>query len=157
MNGILQSSLFTRLLALRSRLPALIGCAVGPNYKRPSVDVPVTYRGAQTDDIRDQIQHAVAGRQHRQSPVSRPRSRWATRSGGRFSRIRELQRSDPHRAQEQLRCAHCGDASSAGAGASSASRAPTNFRRSARAATSPASRVRKLGPIPVLRTDAGTS
>jgi multidrug efflux system outer membrane protein len=26
-----------------------IGCAVGPNYKRPSVDVPVTYRGAQAE------------------------------------------------------------------------------------------------------------
>ena len=25
-------------------------CAVGPNYKRPKVDVPVTYRGASTDD-----------------------------------------------------------------------------------------------------------
>jgi outer membrane protein, multidrug efflux system len=26
-----------------------IGCAVGPNYKRPTVDVPVTYRGAPAD------------------------------------------------------------------------------------------------------------
>src|SRR3984957_19731253 len=25
---------------------ALFGCAVGPNYKRPNVDVPPTYRGA---------------------------------------------------------------------------------------------------------------
>ena len=27
----------------------LIGCAVGPNYKRPSVDVPGAYRGAAPD------------------------------------------------------------------------------------------------------------
>ena len=27
----------------------LIGCAVGPNYKRPAVNVPVTYRGATPD------------------------------------------------------------------------------------------------------------
>ena len=27
----------------------MIGCAVGPNYKRPTVDVPVTYRDATTD------------------------------------------------------------------------------------------------------------
>jgi outer membrane protein, multidrug efflux system len=26
------------------------GCTVGPNYKRPKVDVPVTYRGAQSED-----------------------------------------------------------------------------------------------------------
>ncbi len=25
------------------------GCAVGPNYKRPTVDVPVTYREAATE------------------------------------------------------------------------------------------------------------
>jgi multidrug efflux system outer membrane protein len=29
---------------------ALTGCVVGPNYKRPSVDVPVTYRGAMDAD-----------------------------------------------------------------------------------------------------------
>ena len=26
----------------------LAGCAVGPNYKRPAVDTPQTYRGAPT-------------------------------------------------------------------------------------------------------------
>jgi multidrug efflux system outer membrane protein len=30
-------------------MTALVGCAVGPNYKRPSVNVPVTYRGAAAD------------------------------------------------------------------------------------------------------------
>jgi multidrug efflux system outer membrane protein len=28
----------------------MLGCAVGPNYKRPTVDVPVTYRGAQSEE-----------------------------------------------------------------------------------------------------------
>ncbi len=30
-------------------LTGLIGCAVGPNYKRPAVDVPGTYRGASSE------------------------------------------------------------------------------------------------------------
>ena len=30
------------------------GCTVGPNYKRPKVDVPVTYRGAQSEDASQQ-------------------------------------------------------------------------------------------------------
>jgi len=29
----------------------LTGCAVGPNYKRPNVDVPVAYRGAENADV----------------------------------------------------------------------------------------------------------
>jgi outer membrane protein, multidrug efflux system len=28
-----------------------VGCAVGPNYKRPTVDVPVTYRGATSNSV----------------------------------------------------------------------------------------------------------
>ena len=41
-----------RYLSLAGLLVAsfsLAGCAVGPNYKRPTVDVPVTYRGAAAD------------------------------------------------------------------------------------------------------------
>ena len=34
------------LPALLLAIIGLVGCAVGPNYKRPTVDVPVTYRGA---------------------------------------------------------------------------------------------------------------
>jgi multidrug efflux system outer membrane protein len=30
-------------------MTSLIGCAVGPNYKRPTVEVPVTYRGVASD------------------------------------------------------------------------------------------------------------
>lgn len=37
---------FANLLAVSLLLVASIGCAVGPNYKRPSVNVPVTYRDA---------------------------------------------------------------------------------------------------------------
>jgi outer membrane protein, multidrug efflux system len=32
-------------------LVASAGCAVGPNYKRPTVKVPVTYRGASAEDV----------------------------------------------------------------------------------------------------------
>lgn len=48
MNGII-SRPYLRLAGLTLALAGTIGCAVGPNYKRPSVDVPVTYRGAQTE------------------------------------------------------------------------------------------------------------
>jgi multidrug efflux system outer membrane protein len=34
------------LIALSLVMLLLSGCAVGPNYKRPSVNVPGTYRGA---------------------------------------------------------------------------------------------------------------
>jgi multidrug efflux system outer membrane protein len=37
------------LLAIIVALGALVGCTVGPNYKRPSVDVPGTYRGVAPD------------------------------------------------------------------------------------------------------------
>jgi multidrug efflux system outer membrane protein len=43
MSRILRHS-YSIVLALA--MTALVGCAVGPNYKRPSVNVPVTYRGA---------------------------------------------------------------------------------------------------------------
>jgi multidrug efflux system outer membrane protein len=38
------------LLGLSLTLLLSAGCAVGPNYKRPSADVPVTYRGATPQD-----------------------------------------------------------------------------------------------------------
>ena len=40
---------YIRLAGLALAIASTIGCAVGPNYKRPSVDVPVTYRGAQAE------------------------------------------------------------------------------------------------------------
>ena len=36
-------------IALLSAALLLSGCAVGPNYKRPAVPVPTTYRGAVPD------------------------------------------------------------------------------------------------------------
>ena len=40
---------YLSFLALLLAATGLIGCAVGPNYKRPTVNVPVTYRGATAD------------------------------------------------------------------------------------------------------------
>ena len=36
-------------LAVLLGVAGLTGCAVGPNYKRPTVNVPATYRGATPD------------------------------------------------------------------------------------------------------------
>jgi multidrug efflux system outer membrane protein len=41
----------TRTLAVLAILSDLAGCKVGPNYKRPVVDVPTSYRGAMAPDI----------------------------------------------------------------------------------------------------------
>src|SRR5580698_7135540 len=38
-------------LAKLALLVAIVGCKVGPNYKRPVVDVPQTYRGTLVPDI----------------------------------------------------------------------------------------------------------
>ena len=45
----MKSSGFHFLLVLFLTLGASVGCAVGPNYKRPAVDVPVTYRAPASD------------------------------------------------------------------------------------------------------------
>src|SRR6266403_2069174 len=39
-----------RLIAVALVVLLLSGCAVGPNYKRPSVDVPGAYRGATSQE-----------------------------------------------------------------------------------------------------------
>jgi multidrug efflux system outer membrane protein len=39
------------LLGLSLTLLLSAGCAVGPNYKRPSVDVPGMYRGATPQEV----------------------------------------------------------------------------------------------------------
>ena len=36
-------------LAILLTASGMTGCAVGPKYKRPTVDVPVTYRDATAD------------------------------------------------------------------------------------------------------------
>lgn len=43
----LRSSYFS--LGILLAITGMVGCAVGPNYKRPTVDVPVTYREATAD------------------------------------------------------------------------------------------------------------
>ena len=48
MNDIVSRN-YLRLAGVTLAIVSTIGCAVGPNYKRPSVDVPVTYRGVQTE------------------------------------------------------------------------------------------------------------
>lgn len=48
MNEIL-SRRHLAIAAVALAIASTIGCAVGPNYKRPTVDVPGTYRGAQAE------------------------------------------------------------------------------------------------------------
>jgi outer membrane protein, multidrug efflux system len=48
MHGIVSRSYLT-LAGVALAIAGTIGCAVGPNYKRPAVDVPVTYRGAEAE------------------------------------------------------------------------------------------------------------
>ncbi|HSZ62930.1 MAG TPA: efflux transporter outer membrane subunit [Terriglobales bacterium] len=48
MNGVV-SRLHLTLAVVTLAIASTIGCAVGPNYKRPTVDVPGTYRGAQSE------------------------------------------------------------------------------------------------------------
>jgi outer membrane protein, multidrug efflux system len=44
------------LLALASSVAVWNGCAVGPNYKRPTVNVPVTYRGTSAEESAERSQ-----------------------------------------------------------------------------------------------------
>ena len=44
--SLLKSTYFS--LSILLAMPGMIGCAVGPNYRRPTVDVPVTYRDTTT-------------------------------------------------------------------------------------------------------------
>jgi multidrug efflux system outer membrane protein len=54
-------------------MTALVGCAVGPNYKRPSVNVPVTYRGG-TDAESAQAANAEATNNNdKQSEPAKPK------------------------------------------------------------------------------------
>lgn len=58
-------------------LAATLGCAVGPNYKRPTVDVPGTYRGAQAEEHPAEMQPARS-----QSAAQQPGSTQSTQSLG---------------------------------------------------------------------------
>ena len=74
---------FTALLAL---MLFATGCTVGPNYKRPTIDIPGQYRGAApsaeaTVDASKSARAEQAGVGATSSAVA-----WRTRSGGRCSR-----------------------------------------------------------------------
>jgi outer membrane protein, multidrug efflux system len=52
----------------------LIGCAVGPNYKRPTVDVPVTYRSATADSSADTSTQGEPAKPKQPTPESAAQS-----------------------------------------------------------------------------------
>jgi multidrug efflux system outer membrane protein len=54
----------------------LSGCAVGPNYKRPSVDVPVTYRGPVADTTSTESQPATPSSPPNTSAASLGDEKW---------------------------------------------------------------------------------
>jgi len=87
-----------RLIALSLIMLLASGCAVGPNYKRPSVNVPGTYRGL-----------------FRKRLPSLRRNQSETKNGGRSSRT-AAPRPDPHGPPTELRCSHCGNANLASSG-----------------------------------------
>jgi len=70
-------------------IPFIAGCVVGPNYKRPMVNSPSTYRGL--TDAEAAILRRVSGRAEVVGSVSGP----ATAA------------VDSHRASAELRRAHC--------------------------------------------------
>jgi hypothetical protein len=74
------------LAGLMLGMTALIGCTVGPNYKRPSVDVPGAYRGVAPDASDKSYDQSEAPKPQRRK-LNRLRNRWVTRNGSRFSRI----------------------------------------------------------------------
>ena len=49
-----------RLIALCLVMLLLSGCAVGPNYKRPSVNVPGTYRGVTPEEAAQPAAESLA-------------------------------------------------------------------------------------------------
>ena len=74
------SELFSAFLA-GGALLWMAGCSVGPNYKRPAVAVPDSFRGVAPAE-------ATCLRQTRTTPAATRRRRWVTRNGGKFSRTR---------------------------------------------------------------------
>lgn len=57
-------------------LVGLGGCAVGPNYKRPTVDVPVTYRGAASEESSEGSQQTATPSAAQQAPASLGDEKW---------------------------------------------------------------------------------
>ncbi len=70
-------------LGILLAMTGLTGCAVGPNYKRPTVDVPVTYRGATPDTSVCCRMLSPTKPKPQRTPAAIVRvSPWATKSGG---------------------------------------------------------------------------
>jgi outer membrane protein, multidrug efflux system len=64
------------LLALAFSVVVWNGCAVGPNYKRPTVDVPVTYRGAAAEESPDASQQNATPTPAQQSAAPLGDEKW---------------------------------------------------------------------------------
>jgi outer membrane protein, multidrug efflux system len=64
------------ILLAMTGLTSMTGCAVGPNYRRPTVDVPVTYRGAMADSS------AVTNGQAKPAEPKQPNAESAAQSLG---------------------------------------------------------------------------
>ncbi len=89
-----------RLATIAMLMLMATGCTVGPNYKRPTVDVPGGFRGAapSADGAQSGTQSGEKNRNsNRGNPPPSRRSqrpaRSATRNGGRFSRTRNCRTS----------------------------------------------------------------
>ena len=77
MNGIVSRS-YLAFAVVTLAIAGTTGCAVGPNYRRPTVDVPVTYRGAEAE----QQPASPAEQQPAQSnaPAAQPSAQSSARS-----------------------------------------------------------------------------
>lgn len=64
------------LLALASSVAVWNGCAVGPNYKRPTVSVPVTYRGAAAEESPESSQPSATPAPAQPSAASLGDEKW---------------------------------------------------------------------------------
>jgi multidrug efflux system outer membrane protein len=87
MNSIVNRS-YLKLAGIALAITSTIGCAVGPNYKRPTVDVPVTYRGAEgaqqpaSPDAQQPAQPNAPAAQASAESSARPSSQSSVRSLG---------------------------------------------------------------------------
>ena len=64
-------------------------CAVGPNYRRPKVDVPGGYRGvAEPNAAQPPLDPSQQSRKLHSKPRSLLSNLWETRNGWRYFRIR---------------------------------------------------------------------
>jgi len=89
-----------RLIALSLVILLSSGCAVGPNYKRPSVNAPDSYRGAMTQAAPQPAAESLGDQKW-----------WEV------FQDKQLPKPNPHCPPAELRRSHRGNANSAGPGA----------------------------------------